>query len=142
MENLEIILSSASAAAGLLATSVTFLVKFIKSAKAKKTAENVIKICDAVVPFIEEAEKFVGYGGAAKKEYVLTKANQFAIESGIPFDAELVGEKIEEFVELSKTVNAREKDKSKEVAETVVAEVEGNTRRTTLGFRKERARII
>jgi hypothetical protein len=113
MENIELILSSSSAAAGLLATSITFLVKFIKNAKAKKAAENVIKICEAVVPFIEEAEKFAGYGGAEKKEYVLTKANQFAIDNDIPFNSELVGEKIEAFVELSKTVNAREKDKSK-----------------------------
>jgi hypothetical protein len=111
MENLELILSSASAGAGLLATSVTFLVKFIKSAKAKKIAENVIKICAAVVPLIEQAERFSDYSGEEKKEFVMTKANQFAIDNGMPFDKALVSEKVEELVDLSKQINKREKDK-------------------------------
>ena len=44
LENLGGILSIASAAVGLLITTVTFLTKFIKSAKGKKTAENILKI--------------------------------------------------------------------------------------------------
>ena len=109
MKNIEIILSISGTALGFMVTALTFIAKFIKSAKAKRIAENVIKIGNAVIPYIEQAEKYVGYSGAEKKEYVMTKANQFAIDNGIAFNAGLIGEKIEELVSLTKEVNARNK---------------------------------
>lgn len=112
MENLEIILSVAGAALGLLVTAVTFLLKFIKSAKAKKIAEQTIKISNAVLPYIKQAESFLHYSGQEKKEFVLTKANQFAIEQKVKFDTNLVSDKIEELVKLTKDVNKRDKDKA------------------------------
>ena len=111
MKELEIIISLAGTAIGLLVTAATFLVKFIKNAKAKRIAEQTIKIGNAVLPYIKQAEGFTHYNGAEKKEYVLTKANQFAIEQGIAFDAALVGGKIEELVKLTKEVNKRDKDR-------------------------------
>lgn len=111
MEKLEWILSMAGTALGLLITAVTFLTKFLKSAKAKKAAEQVIKISGAILPYIEQAEQFTHYSGAEKKEYVITKANQFAIEKGIDFNAAEVSAKIEELVALTKHINARDKDK-------------------------------
>lgn len=113
MEYLATILSVAGTALGLLITTITFLLKFINNAKAKKIAENIIKIGNAVLPYIKEAETFANYNGAEKKEYVMTKANQFAIANGIDFDADAVAVKIEELVKLTKSVNAREKDKNK-----------------------------
>lgn len=110
MENLEIILSIAGTAVGLLITTVTFLLKFINNAKAKKILEGVAKIGNAVLPYIKEAETFVNYSGIEKKEYVMTKANQFAIDNGIDFDFDLVSDKIEELVLLTKKVNSRSKD--------------------------------
>lgn len=110
MEHLEVILSMAGTALGLLVTAVTFIAKFFRSAKAKKTAENIIEIGNAVIPYIEQAEKFANYSGVEKKEYVLTKANQFAIEQGIDFNAATVSDRIEELVKLTKEVNKREKD--------------------------------
>lgn len=112
MENLSLILSTAVTAAGLLVSTLTFLLKFIKSSKARKLAENVIAIGNAVIPYIEQAELFTNYSGTEKKEYVLTKANQFAINHGIKFDKNLISEKIEELVNLSKEVNSRDKDKA------------------------------
>lgn len=112
MENLSLILSTIATAIGLLITTLTFLLKFIKSAKAKKIAENIISIGNAIIPYIEQAELFANYSGAEKKEYVMTKANQFAIKNSINFDANLVSEKIEELVKLSKEVNSRDKDKT------------------------------
>lgn len=106
MENLEIILSVAGTALGLLVTTVTFLSQFIKNAKAKKAAENVVKICNVVIPYIQEAEAFVNYSGEEKKQYVMTKANRFAIENKIPFDEAAVSERVEEMVALTKQVNA------------------------------------
>ena len=111
MKEIEIIISIAGTALGFMVTAATFLAKFVKSAKAKRAAENLIKIGNAVIPYIEQAEKFANYNGAEKKEYVLTKANQFAINQGIDFDLESVGNKIEELVKLTKQVNKREKDK-------------------------------
>ena len=82
--------------------------KFLKKSNAKKAAEQVIEICNAILPYIEQAEKFVHYTGEEKKEYVMTKANQYALEHGIKFDAEYVGGKVEELISLTKEVNAKE----------------------------------
>lgn len=108
MENLEIILSVAGTALGLLVTTITFFGKFITNSKAKKAAENIVEIADAMLPYIEEAESFVNYSGAEKKQYVMTKANQFAINKGIKFDSQAVNDKIEELVALTKKVNAKD----------------------------------
>jgi hypothetical protein len=105
--NLEVILSMAGTIFGLTVSTLTFLVKFIKNAKAKKTAEQICKIGNAVIPYIEKAETFAGYSGAEKKEFVLTKANQFAIANDIAFDARAVSDKIEELVKMTKLVNAK-----------------------------------
>ena len=104
------ILSLACTAAGFLATAVTFFVRFLKAVREKKTAQQIVKICDAIVPFIRQAETFVHYSGVEKKEFVLTRANQFAIEQKIPFNTGLVSAKIDELVRLSREVNARDKD--------------------------------
>lgn len=111
MKELEIILSVSCAALGLLVTSITFIMKFLKSAKAKKICEHVVEVENAVIPYIKQAETFLNYSGAEKKEFVMTKANQHAIENGIRFDEALVSEKIEELVRLTKEVNKRDKDR-------------------------------
>lgn len=110
MENTEIILSISSAALGLLITTVTFLSRFMKSAKAKKAAENLVKICNAIIPFIEEAEDYLNYSGEEKKQYVMTKANQYALENKIKFNADIVSSKIDELVALTQQVNKRTKN--------------------------------
>ncbi len=110
MENTEIILSISSAALGLLITTVTFLSRFIKSAKAKKAAENLVKICNVIITFIEEAEGYLNYNGEEKKQYVMTKTNQYAIDNKIKYNAEIVSNKIDEFVALTQQVNKRTKN--------------------------------
>ena len=70
MQELEVILSIAGTAVCLLITTVTFIMKFAKSSKAKKVCEQVIEIVNAVVPYIQQAESFVYYSGEEKKEYV------------------------------------------------------------------------
>lgn len=113
MENLELIISLASAVLGLLVTTATFLTKFIKNARLKKAAQQTIEICNALIPYVEQAETFVNYSGEEKKEFVMTKANQYAVENGIKFDKELVDKEVEVLVKLSKEVNKREKDTKK-----------------------------
>ena len=112
MENLELILSLAGTCVGLIIAIATVIVKYVGSTKARKTAERTIEICNAILPYIEQAETYVHYSGEEKKEYVMTKANQYAIENGIVFNKQAVSAKVEELVELTKEVNARDNDKT------------------------------
>lgn len=96
----------------VLITIISFIIPFVKNAKAKKALETAIKIAEAVQPFIVEAEKFVNYKGEEKLNFVMTKANQFAIDHNLKFDTEAVKAKIEELVTLTKQVNQRDKDKT------------------------------
>lgn len=103
---------------GILITATSFLIPLIKSEKAKKVLkqinksfETALKIAEAVRPYIEEAENFINYTGEEKKAYVMTKANQFAIQNKLPFDEKSVSDEIEKLVKLTKVVNMREKDR-------------------------------
>ena len=100
-----------SALLGIVVTAGGFLIPLIKNAKVKKALETAVKIAEAVKPYIVEAEKFVNYSGEEKKAYVMTKANQYAIEHKLNFNADEVSKQVEELVSLTKQVNQREKDK-------------------------------
>ena len=82
-----------------------------KNAKLRKAAEMLNFVAEKARELVEQAEKIVNFRGADKKEWVLTKINQACIDAGIPFDKELASRAIEAAVELTKTVNARDKDK-------------------------------
>ena len=110
MQNLEIIISLASTALGLIITALTFLIKFIKNAKAKKIVEQTVKLCDAILPYIKKAETFIHYSGEEKKEYVMTKVSQYARENDLKFDEGMISQKIEEIIALTKEVNAKTKN--------------------------------
>ena len=107
MENLELIISLASACLGLVVAVAAVIAKYASSAKARKAAEQTMDICNALLPYIEQAESYVHYSGEEKKEYVMTKANRYAIENDIAFDEDAVSEKVEELITLSKEVNAK-----------------------------------
>lgn len=100
-----------STALGIIITAISFLIPYIKNAKAKKILETAVKIAEAVKPYIVEAEKFTHYTGEEKFNFVITKANQYAIDNKLKFDYEAVSKEIESNVALSKQVNQREKDK-------------------------------
>ena len=73
-----------------------------------------LKLAETIQPLIVEAEKFTHFSGEEKKQYVLTKANQFAIDHKLKFDQEKVSVMIDELVETTKKVNMRDKDKARE----------------------------
>lgn len=108
MEHLEWILSIAGTVLSLIILCVSFLIKLLQSIKARKKEKGQTTLLETVAPIVELAETFESYSGEEKKEYVLTKVNQFAIENGIEFNIEAVSKKIEELIELSKKVNKRE----------------------------------
>ena len=109
MENIELIFSLIGTCIGLIITLATIIGKYVSSKKAKRLAEQTIEICNAILPYIEQAESYIAYSGQEKKEYVMTKANRYAIEKGIAFDESAISEKVEQLLELTKTVNAHEK---------------------------------
>ena len=115
MEDLQVTLSMIGAIAGLTVTTLTFLVRIISISKARKRCEQVIKIGNAVLPFIREAEKFSNYSGTEKKAYVMIKATQFAAKNKISFNEEQVSEKIEELVALTRQVNCKKNPTKEEV---------------------------
>lgn len=107
MESLELWLSIIGTALSLLITTLVFVIKFIKCYRAKKKMLNTSLLFEAVAPIVEIAESYSNYSGEEKKQFVLTKVNQFALENNIPFNADDISKKIEELIELSKQVNAK-----------------------------------
>lgn len=122
---------------GTIVSFVTALVKSIKKYKAAKTeAEQEAALNDmtsAAQGFIADAEKLyadaeklyedytkqlVGTGapvttsvksGALKKDSVMAKLSQYALEKGYVFDSEYWSTVIDQLVELTKNVNAKKK---------------------------------
>lgn len=114
MNQLQEILTVGATALSLLVGLLTFLIKFIKNEKAKKILQNTLKLTEALQPLIINAESFINFSGAEKKEYVLTKANQFALDNHMKFDGEHMSALIDEMVETTKKVNMRIKDRDKQ----------------------------
>lgn len=115
---------------GTIVSFVTALVKSIKKYKAAKTeAEQEAALNDmtsAAQGFIADAEKLyedytkqlIGTGapvttsvksGALKKDSVMAKLSQYALEKGYVFDSEYWSGAIDKLVELTKNVNAKKK---------------------------------
>lgn len=121
MEKLSIVLSAAGTMLGIIVVMLTSLCKLIKNSKARKMAENIIKMGNFILPYIEEAETFISFTGEEKKAYVMTKANQYAIDNGIKFNEEETSAKIDELVALCKVVNVnttREKNQKSQNIKT------------------------
>lgn len=108
MENLELILTLAGTAFSLLITCVVFIIRLIKIWRDKKSFLDDMMLQEAITPLMELAEKYLNYSGNEKKEFVLTKINRFALENKIKFNPEVISNKIERLIELSKQVNARQ----------------------------------
>lgn len=124
MENAEIIISLAGTVISLIIAVITFIAKFLKSEKAKTTAEKVVQICDEILPLIKQAEQFVNFSGQEKKEYVMTLMRKYALDNGISFDFGMLAEKIDDLVDFTKNVNVKtfvgeENTKSKTCTEKI-----------------------
>ena len=109
IENLELLISIAGTILSLLLTCIICFVKAIRSSKQKKELQDNATLMDAVGPLMEIAEKYENYSGEEKKQFVLTKINQLAIENNLKFNAEEISKKIEELITLSKEVNNKAK---------------------------------
>ncbi len=107
LENLELILSLAGTAFSLFIACIIFIIKIVQAIRSKKKTINATMLEEVITPLMEIAESFRNYSGEEKKQFVMTKVNQFAIENNLKFDADYISEKIEQFIKLSKKVNAK-----------------------------------
>ena len=107
MENFEVVLSLAGTALSLLITSIILVVRLVKAVREKRNMQSSSFLYETVAPLMEIAENFSNYSGEEKKQFVLTKVNQFAIENGLKFDAETTAAQVEKLIELSKKINAK-----------------------------------
>jgi len=105
MENFEVILSLVVTTVGFIASTITFLVKYIKTHFAKKNAEHHIAIRDVLLGFIHEAEKILDKTGEEKKAFVMTKIQEYAESKNLKYDMSHIGNVIDEIVNLTKLVN-------------------------------------
>lgn len=108
MENIKEIITVISACLGLVATVTGFLIPLVRNVKAKNKLAALNKLTSTLQSLIVDAETFTNFTGAEKKEYVMTKANRYAIDNKIPYDEQAVSDKVEDMVALSKEVNKRD----------------------------------
>lgn len=108
MEHLEWIITAAGTVLAFIITLTTMIIKYAKSSKAKKIAQQTLAICNALIPYIEEAEKFVDFSGEEKKAYVMTKARQYVMNNKMKISDELISKIVEDYIDLTKEVNVRE----------------------------------
>lgn len=113
LANMKEVVAITSAALSLLTTIFVLVAKLTKNVKLRKLAERITFFREQVEKYVALAEEIVNFKGKDKKEWVVTKVNQAAIDAGIQFDADVVSQLIEEVVNLTKIVNARDKDKIK-----------------------------
>ena len=92
---------------GFIATLTGFLIPLVKNVKAKNKLKSLNKLSVALQAFVVEAEQRVNFTGEEKKQFVLTKANRYALDNKIPFNEQSVEGEIESLVALSKSVNKR-----------------------------------
>lgn len=125
------IISLCATIAVFIGTVVSFVIALGKSIKKYKTAKTIAEqeaaindMTSAAQGFIADAEKLyedytkqlIGTGapvttsiksGALKKDSVMAKLSQYALEKGYVFDSEYWSGVIDKFVELTKNVNAK-----------------------------------
>lgn len=106
METIHAIILLLSTALPLLGTAITFISKFIKSDKGKKTAESLLTLTDTMEDLMVKAEKLTGYTGEQKKNYVLRCAKNIALSEETEFNEAYASELLEKLISFSKGVNA------------------------------------
>lgn len=83
------------------------LFKNVKSKRLRRIANKLIVFSKITQELVIQAEEFIHFKGAEKKEWVKTKINQYAIDHKLPYDEHEIDNMIEEFIHVSKNVNRR-----------------------------------
>lgn len=98
--------------AGVLGFLVTLVISVVSAVKTK----NWGKVKSAIEEYVKEAE-ILNADGTVKKEIVMSKARTLCSILHIRFDDKKISSVIEGIVTLTKSVNAREKDKKRQTSE-------------------------
>lgn len=109
-ETIDIVIKCCTGALSLILGIFT-IINGIKSGKWKKlfNNESVQRNCIYIlVDIMQDVEKFKNFTSEEKKEYVLTKFNQYCIDNGFSYDKELTDNNIETLIEFSKKVNSED----------------------------------
>ena len=110
MKELEIFISLLGTVFTLLITTLTFIFKYSKSAKAKNILLSLNQVAGEVIPMIKEAEKLTNYTGEEKKAYVMTKLERFVINNNLKITKEDISNVIEELICLTNVVNIKKNE--------------------------------
>ena len=124
MEEIKMYVSYITPILTIICSFLIFIKYKIKKKQVSKVIENKEELMKKIIPYIEEAEKFINFSGEEKKEYVMTKLKGYAIDCGIDFDENGISDKVEELIELSKKVNIL-KDENKESIENRIKKIIG-----------------
>ena len=92
-----------------VALAISNIVSFFKTGKWKKMfkKENAkLSTLDVLMQFMQEVEQFKDFSSEEKKQFVITKFNQYCIDNGYEFIAELTDETVEKLIAFSKVVNS------------------------------------
>ena len=92
-----------------VALAISNVVSFFKTGKWKKLfkKENAkLYTFNVLMQFMEEVEQFKDFSSEEKKQFVITKFNQYCIDNGYEFIEELTDENVEKLIEFSKVVNS------------------------------------
>lgn len=109
-ETIDIVIKCCTTALSVILAVLT-VINGIKSGKWKKlfTSETTQRNCIYILlEIMQEAEKFVNYSSEEKKQYVLTKFNQYCIDNNITYEKELTDNNIETLIDFSKKVNGND----------------------------------
>lgn len=109
-ETLKLILTAVGLGLALISSILVAIAKNSKSVKVAKKATNLLSVITAVQTFVSQAESIVGFTGVNKKEWVMTKVNQYCISKGIAYDNDEVDKLVEQFIDFSKQVNAKNEE--------------------------------
>ena len=124
LENIKFYLSFLTPVLGIILATTIFFKNKIKNKKLKNILEHAEELTKNIIQFIIEAEKFSNYTGSEKKEYVITRLQQYAIKNNIKFDNELISNKIEELIDMSRNVNSNKEISNTKVEEKIASLIE------------------
>lgn len=93
---------------GILITLISLIAPLIKNVKAKTALQGTAKVLKEIEKYMTEAETFVNYTGAEKKEYVLTKAKEYAKVTEVAITDEELSDAIEGVIYLTKNINKKD----------------------------------
>lgn len=92
----------------MIAFVLTLILKHTKSKKLKRALKNITLIEQVLREAMYQAEVLKNFTGSERREYVMTKVNQYCIAHHIEYQEEEILQAIEDNITLSKRINQKE----------------------------------